>query len=77
MTYETGSIRQIHQRLKAEGHQVSEGMIRAWVKQGILPASFSGKKAYIQYRNVLRLLEQGTSVITEPNPPAGGIRRVS
>ena len=77
MTYETGSIREIHQRLKAEGHHISEGTIRAWVKQGILPASFIGKKAYIQYKNVIRLLEQGTRTPDEPAPSVGGIRKVS
>lgn len=72
---ETGSIRQIYQRLRAEGHYVSEPSIRAWIKSGILPASYNGKKAYIKYSNVLQLLERGMPAQVKADS-AGGIHKI-
>ena len=73
--YETGSVRQIYQRLRAEGYCVSEPSIRAWIKSGILPVLYNGRKAYIKYSNVLQLLEHGTPVQVKTDP-AGGIRKI-
>lgn len=75
MIYETGCVRQIHQRLRAEGHCISESSIRAWVKSGLLPASYIGKKAYIKHSNVLQLLEHGTPAQVKADS-AGGIRKI-
>lgn len=75
MIYETGSVRQIHHRLRNEGHCISESSIRAWIKSGILPASYNGKKAYIKYSNVIQLLDHGTPVQVKADS-AGGIRKI-
>ena len=53
---EFGSIRQIHQRLLAEGYALSEYALRQWVKTGRVPAVYSGKKAYITYASVLTVI---------------------
>ena len=44
-----GSIREIHRQLVAEGYNISEYALRQWVKDGRVPAVYSGKKAYIRY----------------------------
>lgn len=75
MKYETGSIHQVHQRLVADGYQISEYTLRIWVKQGILPAAFCGRKAYICYSNVLRILHGGTNDEIIPDSETG-IRRI-
>lgn len=72
---ETGSIREIHQRLKSKGHRIGQPCLRTWIKKGILPASYSGKKAYIKYSNVLYLLEHGTPAQVKADS-AGGIRKI-
>lgn len=51
-----GSIRQIHRRLLAEGYQISEYALRQWIKAGMLPAVYSGNKAFIAYEKVLEVL---------------------
>ena len=56
MPCEFGSIRQIHQRLLAEGYALSEYCLRQWVKTGRVPAVYSGTKAYITYANVLAVI---------------------
>lgn len=56
MVCKVGTIRQIHQRLVREGYQVSECALRRWIKEGILPAVYSGSKALISYHNVLEIL---------------------
>lgn len=58
--YETGTIRQTYERLQSEGMNISENTLRVWVRQGILTAAYSGKKAYIYYPNVLDLIKNGT-----------------
>ena len=50
---EFGSIRQIHERLIAEGYAISVYALRQWVKSGRIPAVYSGTKAYIRYDSVL------------------------
>ena len=56
MECKVGTIRDIHKRLNDEGYHISESALRLWVKKGILPAAYSGKKALISYANVLELL---------------------
>lgn len=76
MKYETGSIRQIHQRLLSEGYCISESTLRAWIRQGVLPAAFCGKKAYVCYSNVLRILHEGTlSAVADVTED--GIRKIN
>lgn len=60
MSCQVGTIRQIHQRLQAEGFLVSEYALRQWVKSGKLSAVFVGNKALISYGKVLEILGHGT-----------------
>jgi hypothetical protein len=53
---EIGTIRAIHQRLVNEGVLVSEYALRIWIKQGKLPAVYTGNKALISYANVMKVL---------------------
>ena len=59
-TFETGTIRQVHRYLTSIGYQISEHALRRWIKQGVLPAAFSGSTAYISVSNVRRILDNGT-----------------
>ena len=61
-TLETGTIREVHRHLNGIGYNVSEYALRRWVKQGIIPAAYSGSTAYISVSNVRRVLDNGTSV---------------
>lgn len=56
MKCKVGTIRQIHQQLWQEGYHVSEYALRQWVKDGALPAVYTGSKALIAYDKVLELL---------------------
>ena len=47
MEYDTGTIRQTLDRLHREGMNITENTLRVWVRTGVLPAAFCGKKAYI------------------------------
>lgn len=60
-TFETGTIRQVHRHLTSVGYHVSEYAIRRWIKQGIIPAAYSGSTAYVSVSNVRRVLDNGTS----------------
>ena len=51
-----GSIREIHRALVADGYKLSEYALRVWVKGGLIPAVYSGKKAYIRYDSVVDFL---------------------
>lgn len=64
-TFETGTIRQVHRYLTSSGCHVSEYAIRRWIKQGVIPAAYSGSTAYISVSNVRRVLDNGT-----PTPAA-------
>ena len=76
MIYNTGTIRQTHQRLQEEGMNISENTLRVWVREKILPAAFCGKKAYIYYPNVIELIKSGNSP-TSPQPEVNhGIRKI-
>ncbi len=59
----TGTIRQIHQQLLKNGYLVSECALRRWVKQGLLPAAYSGTKALISYDRVVELLNIAPAVM--------------
>lgn len=61
-TFETGTIRQVHQHLTCIGYHVSEYAIRRWVKLGMIPAAYSGSTAYISVTNVKRILDDGTPI---------------
>lgn len=61
MECKVGTIRDIHKRLNCEGYHVSEHALRMWIKQGVLPAVYSGNKALIAYANVLELLSDKAS----------------
>lgn len=56
---QTGTIREVRQRLIENGFHVSEYALRRWIKTGVLPAAFAGNKALISYTNVIKLLERG------------------
>ena len=63
-TFETGTIRQVHRHLTSIGYNVSEYALRRWIKQGVIPAAYSGSTAYISVTNVRRILDNGTSAPT-------------
>lgn len=75
MSYEVDSIRATAQRLKSEGINIPEAALRRWVKQGMLPAAYSGKRAYIKYSAVLQLLEQGMPA-PEPELPTAQLEQL-
>lgn len=62
--FETGTIRQVHRHLVSTGYNVSEYALRRWIKQGVIPAAYSGSTAYISVTNVRRILDNGTSAPT-------------
>ncbi len=68
--YDTASISETHRRLLAEGHHVSQNALRAWVRQGILPAARIGRTCLLFYPNVIKLLHEGTG----PSPDTSGSR---
>jgi len=74
--YKTGTIPEIHRQLTEDGYHIAENTLRVWVRKGVLKAAFIGEKAYISYKNVLAVLENGT-----PNPGEddtdGGIRKIA
>ena len=57
---QVGSIHKIYERLVSEGYQISEYMLRQMVKQGIIPAVYSGCKALISYSAVVNVLTCAT-----------------
>lgn len=52
-----GTIRTVHRLLLAKGYPISEHSLRVWIKEGRIPAVYSGKRAYITFENVLRFLK--------------------
>ena len=60
MQYKTGSIREIQCNLVSNGYHISENTLRTWVKQGVVVAAYVGKKAYVNYDNVVSVLNNGT-----------------
>lgn len=78
MPFKAGSIREVHSLLLDDGYRVSEHSIRQWVKQGLVPAAYVGRKAYINYDAVVAVLKNGTPQ-RQPDTVAvvPGIRAVS
>ncbi len=60
MRYKTNSIRQTVAALREDGIAISENALRRWVKEGQLPALYSGSRAYLWYPNVITFLQQGS-----------------
>lgn len=56
MSYKVGTVRQIRRQLLENGYQISEYALRLWIKNGSLPAVYSGKKALISYQKVLDII---------------------
>ena len=55
MDCKVGTIREIQRRLARDGYNISEYALRQWVKEGKLPAVYTGNKALIKYEEVLNL----------------------
>ena len=58
------TIPKTYKRLREEGYKVSLCTLHGWVRNGTLPDAFCGEKrprALINYENVMRILEEGTS----------------
>ncbi len=70
MEYNTGTIRQTVARLHREGMNVTENSLRVWRRTGALPAAFAGRKAYIYYPNVIKLLTEGVPPQHKAEPVA-------
>ena len=76
MVFETGTIPQTLEHLRADGFYISENALRTWVKTGSIPASYCGKRAYIWYPNVLAFLREGNAPAVTPTKAVNGIRRI-
>ena len=76
MVFETGTIPQTLEHLRADGIYISENALRTWVKTGNIPASYCGRRAYLWYPNVLAFLREGTAPAVAPPKTANGIRRI-
>lgn len=59
--YDTATIAETYRRLQADGHNISENMLRGLVRQGVLPAVKLGRKALLYYPNVIKLLTEGNN----------------
>lgn len=59
--YDTATIAETHRHLQADGHNISENMLRGLVRQGVLPAVKLGRKALLYYPNVIKLLTEGNN----------------
>lgn len=54
----TGTIREIHRALRADGFQVSEWWIRERVRAGEIPALVSGTRSIISYEVAREYIEE-------------------
>ncbi len=54
----TGTIREIHQALRADGFQVSEWWIRDRIKAGEIPALKIGTRALVSYEVIRDYIEK-------------------
>ena len=57
---DVATINQTLARAKAENMYIPETALRRWVKNGDVPARFSGNVAYIFWPNLLNFLKNGT-----------------
>ena len=62
MTMLVDTINNTAQRLPCEGYNVAACTLRAWIHDGSLPASWSGKKALLYYPAVLARIKLGRAV---------------
>ena len=60
MKFMSNSIRQTLKMLRQDGIFVSENALRTWVKNGDIPAVYSGAKAYLWYPNLIAFLQKGS-----------------
>lgn len=51
------TIRQVVERLKADGLPLSEYALRLLVKRGAIPVRYAGQKALIYYPNVISYIQ--------------------
>ena len=51
------TIRQVVERLKADGLPLSEYALRLMVMRGAIPVRYAGKKALIYYPNVISYIQ--------------------
>jgi len=58
-----GTIREVHQQLVSDGYMVSEYALRKWIHDGVLPSVQSGKKFFITYDHVVKLLTSGSATL--------------
>lgn len=77
MVFESGTIPQTLAHLRADGINVSENALRTWVKNGSIPASYCGKRAYLWYPNVLAFLRDGSAPAATRSKAINGIRKIS
>ena len=59
------SINNTANRLKAEGYNVSACSLRAWVRDGSMPASMVGSKSLLYYPVVVAHIKLGRAVTAE------------
>lgn len=72
------TIRQVVDRLKADGLPLSEYALRLLVKRGAIPVRYAGQKALIYYPNVISYIQCTDGCDNAPSTVAAapGIRRV-
>ena len=57
--FDVNTIRKVHRYLYENGCCISEYALRRWVKLGLIPATYSGRTAYISVSSVKTLLRSG------------------
>ncbi len=62
MTTMVDSVNNTAARLHSEGYNVAACALRAWIRDGSLPASKSGIKALLYYPLVLARIKSGKAV---------------
>ena len=72
------TIRQVVDRLKADGLPLSEYALRLLVKRGAIPVRYAGQKALIYYPNVISYIQCTDGCDNAPSTVAAapGIHRV-
>lgn len=68
------SIRDAVRRSREDGIPISEYALRQWVRQGLIPAVSTGKKALIYYPNLVRYLQSGGQPVAGNPENATGLR---
>ena len=72
------TIRQVVERLKADGLPLSEYALRLLVKRGAIPVRYAGQKALIYYPNAISYIQCTDGCDNAPSTVAAapGIHRV-